>query len=174
MYDLYKANNDDSVRYILGKRGSRKIFIIGLNPSTASKEKSDITVSKVEKVAKNNNYDGFVMLNLYPLRSTIPMRLPHKKNDKLVKENLKQIVNIVKKESESHFWAAWGHNIALRSYFLESLGMICSCCSRFKVKWLHFGTLTNNDHPRHPSRLSYSWKFENFNIRKYLSRSNVY
>ncbi|MCF7887680.1 MAG: DUF1643 domain-containing protein [Candidatus Omnitrophica bacterium] len=174
MYDLYKSNYDDSVRYILGKDGSKKMFVIGLNPSTASKEKSDITVSKVERVAKNNNYNGFVMLNLYPLRSTIPIKLPYKKNDRLIEENLEQIINMVKKESEPHFWAAWGHNITLRDYFLESLNIIYSSCSKLNAKWFNFGDLTNDGHPRHPSRLSYSWMFEDFNVIGYLSRFNCY
>tara|TARA_R110000787_G_scaffold42161_3_gene103679 strand:+ start:2785 stop:3021 length:237 start_codon:yes stop_codon:yes gene_type:complete len=76
MYDLYQCNSDDSARFILGKNGARKLFVVGLNPSTANKEKSDTTVAKVETVARNNGFDGFVMANLYPLRSTDPNELP--------------------------------------------------------------------------------------------------
>ena len=81
MYDLYQCNKDDTSRYILGKDGDKKLFVIGLNPSTANKEKSDTTVAKVEKVAIDNGFDGFVMANLYPYRSTDPDGLPDDKDE---------------------------------------------------------------------------------------------
>jgi hypothetical protein len=51
MQDLYQENRDDSAHYIIGKNGEKKIFAIGLYPSTANREKSDTTVAKVEAVA---------------------------------------------------------------------------------------------------------------------------
>ena len=76
MYDLYQSNETDTARFILGKNGKRKLFVVGLNPSTANRYRSDTTVAKVETVTINNSFDGFVMVNLYPLRSTDPNRLP--------------------------------------------------------------------------------------------------
>ena len=169
MHDLYKSNNDDSVRYILGKSGTRKLFVIGLNPSKASKERSDTTVTKVKRVAQSNKYDGFVMLNLYPLRSTNPTRLPCKKKDGSIEKNIAQIIKIAKTEKRPHFWAAWGQNISLRGYLLESLKDIFDVSKTIGVKWLHLGSLTKSGHPRHPSRLSYEWKLNQFDVAGYLT-----
>lgn len=171
MFDLYESDDDYSARYVLGKSGTRKLFVIGLNPSTATREKSDTTVSKVRKVAEDKcGYNGFVMFNLYPLRSTIVKKLPHKKREELINKNVEYIIKIARMEKEPHFWAAWGQNIYLRVYFLESLHRIFDASKRLSVKWLHFGKLTKTGHPRHPSRLSYEWHFQEFKIRDYLER----
>jgi hypothetical protein len=66
MYDIYSNAHDDAWRFTLGRSGKNPLLAVGLNSSTASREKSDITVAKVERIAERAGYDGFVMLNLYP------------------------------------------------------------------------------------------------------------
>ena len=73
---LYSSNKDDTWRYTLGKPGKSLLMTIGLNPSTATREKADNTVAKVEKIAQREGFDGFVMLNLYPVRETHYRLLP--------------------------------------------------------------------------------------------------
>lgn len=68
----------DDHRYTLWRRFtpgaplSRMVAFIGLNPSTATPEKLDPTVSKCEHWAKAWGFDGFVMLNLFSYRATEP------------------------------------------------------------------------------------------------------
>ncbi len=103
MFDIYKCNNLDTARFTLGKNGTNKLFVLGLNPSTANKDESDPTLTRVRKVSENNGYDGFVMLNLYPLRSTDPKKLPTRANKKLLENNIKEIVSVASEEK-----AKWG------------------------------------------------------------------
>jgi len=168
MYDLYKCDKNDRSRFILGKNGNKKLFIIGLNPSTANKDSSDTTVAKVEKVAMNNNFDGFVMANLYPWRSTSPKNLPEQEDIELMQQNIKYILELAKKEEEPIFWAAWGGDILSRNYLLEALKILNTEIQKINGKWVQYGTLTKYGHPRHPSRLSYSWNFSDFNIEEYF------
>lgn len=168
MYDLYRSYENDTSRFILGKNGRKKIFIIGLNPSTANKEKSDTTVTKVEKVAQNNGYDGFVMANLYPIRSTDPKGLPKEENAILRKLNIENILELAKDENEPVFWAAWGGDILSRKYLMESLRQLNQEIEKINGKWVNYGDLTQYKHPRHPSRLSYSWNFSDFDINDYF------
>jgi len=170
VYDLYKCNDEDTSRYILGKEGSKKLFVIGLNPSTANKEKSDTTVAKVEKVASNNSFDGFVMANLYPHRSTDPNGLPVAKDEEEFKRNLDHIVMLARLESNPTFWAAWGGDIDLRSYLAESFKELDSIVKDLNGSWVNYGELRNDGHPRHPSRLSYSWAFSKFDTAVYAQR----
>lgn len=170
MYDLYKSNKSDSERYILGKKGNKKIFVIGLNPSTANKEKSDTTVAKVEKVAINSGYDGFVMANLYPVRSTIPDNLPDKSNKKSVTTNIDEIIKHAKTEINPVFWAAWGVNIVIRQYLVEVLLELNGKIKKMNGSWECYGELTKGGHPKHPSRLSYDWNFQSFGINKYIEK----
>jgi len=166
-YDIYRCNQGDTVRYTLGKTGTKKLFVVGLNPSTANKEKSDPTVAKSENVASKNHFDGFVMTNLYPLRSTNPKELPLTVEMSLIERNVQSILELVKEEKSPVFWAAWGENIRIRSYLFDSLNLIVE---KVKNRWIHFGDLTTEGHPRHPSRLSYNWKFSDFDIVSYLKK----
>lgn len=65
-------------RYILWRRFESAATVgkmcafIGLNPSTATAEKLDNTVSRCEFYAQNWGYAGFIMLNLFSYRATYP------------------------------------------------------------------------------------------------------
>ncbi|NLZ18628.1 MAG: DUF1643 domain-containing protein [Desulfobulbaceae bacterium] len=159
MYDIYSNNKDDSWRYTLGKSGSRTLLTIGLNPSTATKEKSDTTVAKVEGAASRNGFDGFVMLNLYPVRSTNYNALPVAIDVAAYNENLDQIESLIASGKNSVIWAAWGDSIFARTYFVESAKQLIVRLEKHNVSWCHFGSLTGAGQPRHPSRLSYDWSF---------------
>lgn len=170
MYDLYECNEKDTARFILGRSGTNKIFIVGLNPSTADKENSDTTVAKVYKVSQNKNFNGFVMTNLYPLRSTDPKSLPKEVDIDLIKLNIENIIQFAKSEKNPIFWAAWGEEIMSRNYLMESLKQLSNELEKINVKWVNYGDLTKYKHPRHPSRLSYSWEFSEFDISEYFNR----
>ena len=162
MYNLYVSNDQDTARFILGKDGKRKLFVIGLNPSTANKEKSDTTVAKVEKVAKLNSFDGFVMANLYPHRSTDPSKLPIAVDEGLIQRNIEEIKKHASLDTAPVFWAAWGGNIVTRDYLTTAFHQINELVCELNGKWVNYGELLKGGHPRHPSRLSYSWSFHNF------------
>lgn len=168
MYDIYSNNEDDSWRYALGKSGSRTLLTVGLNPSTATKEKSDTTVAKVEGVASRNGFDGFVMLNLYPVRSTNYNALPSTVDVAAFNENLDQISSLVASSNNPVIWAAWGDSIFARAYFIESAKQLIARLEKFNVSWCHFGSLTGEGQPRHPSRLSYEWNFSSLDLGAYV------
>jgi hypothetical protein len=168
MYDLYQCNEDDTARFILGKNGNKKLFVIGLNPSTANKEKSDTTVAKVEAVASKNGFEGFVMANLYPLRSTDPNGLPEIASEDLIIKNMKAIQELAHTEKAPVFWAAWGGDITIRPYLGIALRRMVEAVKKMNGTWVHYGELTKYGHPRHPSRLSYSWVFSEFDVSNYV------
>lgn len=168
MYDLYASNKRDTCRYVLGKEGKRKLFVVGLNPSTANREKSDTTVAKVERVAISQGYDGFVMTNLYPLRSTDPKELPIRGRASLLRDNLEAIQKLAAREAAPTFWAAWGVNIETRTYLSRALLGFSGLVQEVGGRWVHYGALSKEGHPRHPSRLAYSWDFHPFKVDPYL------
>ena len=63
MYDIYHPDHNNQWRYTLGTIGNHPLITVGLNPSTATQEKLDNTVTKVEKVARQCGFDSFIMLN---------------------------------------------------------------------------------------------------------------
>ena len=155
---LYSSNKDDTWRYTLGKPGKSLLMTIGLNPSTATREKADNTVAKVEKIAQREGFDGFVMLNLYPVRETHYRLLPSTADRKAFNRNLDKIEELVAAQSNPVIWAAWGESIKHHPYFVEARDELFARLAKYDVKWVRFGELTAKGHPRHPSRLQYSWK----------------
>lgn len=173
MYDVYSNACNDLCRFSLGKSGKRKLLTIGLNPSKATKEKSDTTVAKVEEVAKRNGFDGFVMINLYPVRSANFRTLPMQVDVDVFVENLKRIEDIVALEPEPVIWAAWGESILARKYFVTASLELFEQLKKYRPLWQHFGALTVSGHPRHPSRLRYAWTFDRFDTSRYAQRLGI-
>jgi len=48
------------------------VMVVGLNPSTANEMDADPTIRSVGRIAKNNGYGGFYMMNCFPYVSTNP------------------------------------------------------------------------------------------------------
>ncbi|MEM6264751.1 MAG: DUF1643 domain-containing protein [Bacteroidota bacterium] len=166
----YETDVNDRLRFVLGKYSTNPLFVIGLNPSTATPEKSDITFSKVQQFARNDGFDGVVMLNLYPQRSTLPEGLHKRGQSRLIQENAAKIKIACSAFDPIYIWAAWGNQIESRPYLIRSLQLIADQLSSLPVKWLHRGPLTKAGHPRHPSRMGYQVDTFVFNLPDYLRK----
>ena len=46
---IYKTNSDNSARYILGKYNNNPLVFFGINPSTATINENDNTISIIER-----------------------------------------------------------------------------------------------------------------------------
>ena len=167
MFNLYHNDERDRARFVLGVRGRRNLIVVGLNPSTATRDKSDITASKVRTVAATNGYDGFAIINLYPRRATDPAQLPQRKYTPLFEQNIDWIASLIAREEKPQLWAAWGGDITRRNYLKEAFVRIDRLLTQHNGQWLHYGSLRKDGHPRHPSRLSYRWQFSPFDAQSY-------
>lgn len=168
--DIYDNNFDDTSRYILGTSGAKPLIVVGLNPSTANEEKPDMTISKVKGFIKRNNFDSFLMINLYPQRATNPDELDLEIDQKKHKMNLTQIIKRVSIYEEINLLASWGEPITKRSFLTSCLNDLNNILKNQKVNWLMIGDLTKSGHPRHPSRASYSNGLKSFEIVNYLDK----
>lgn len=169
--NLYKNSKDNSCRFLLGNVGSKTLFVVGLNPSTANEEKPDLTLSKVMGFANKNNYDGFVMLNLYPKRATDPTELPQNENLEDLQQNYNEIQSLLEEFDTFDILASWGENITKRNYLKKSLFEIFKIVEKNNGKWKKIGELTKSGHPRHPSRIAYSKEINEFNMTKYINET---
>lgn len=155
MQEIYYTNSDDSARYLLGRYDMKPLIFLGLNPSTANLARFDMTITKVNRFAERMGFDGFLMINLYPLRCTHPAQLPKRRSLKLCKENISSIITCVKQIPDPVIIAAWGNPITIRPYFSSCLKDLYQGLKPLFPKWNHLHNLTKAGHPRHPSRLSY-------------------
>jgi hypothetical protein len=172
-FDIHDSKENDQTRFKLGVSGSPKLFVLGVNPSTANKEKSDTTITKVETFSRGAGFSGFVMLNIYPQRTTNPDELHSKVESKLVELNRKAICSLINGQNQPQIWAAWGNLILSRDYLWNCLEMFANEIEEFHPIWKHCGEPTEKGHPRHPSRLSYKKEFFKFNISEYLKKRRI-
>lgn len=167
--DIYHESPDKALRYTLGKKGSRPLIAIGLNPSTADDKKPDITISKIMGFAERNGFDGFVMLNLYPHRATFPKNLPDELNSECHTANIQAILNCLAEFSEVNILAVWGEPIKTKKYLPLCLAQINEAISGLNANWWQIGDMTKSGHPRHPSRAAYTLGINKLCIASYLS-----
>ncbi|GMO22019.1 MAG: DUF1643 domain-containing protein [Mycoplasmoidaceae bacterium] len=144
----------ESYRYALGKTGSNPLLFIGMNPSAAKFDSSDSTVNTVIRISKFLNKDGWVMLNLYPERSTDAKNLCEFNLD-LMEKNIEVINNMINKYKVNEIMLGWGdqkNNKTLQ----KAKEILISEIKRFNVKLLCFYNsknqtiLTSTKNPRHP------------------------
>ena len=169
-------DGDENVRFALGRAGASPIFIVGINPSTANDQKSDPTVGRVEKlVAGWREFDGFVMLNLYPQRASKPKRLISPFDEKLKRLNAERIAAHLRSVSGATVWAAWGDAFDRLDDFNACLLEILAQANGLGLRWKNCESLTLKHNPRHPLSgrphvMTEKSQLTDFDIVKYLSR----
>lgn len=163
-----KMTGNAQIRYSLIQYGKeRTLFVLGLNPSTADEKHGDNTMKKVLGFARHNGYDGFVMLNLYPLRESNPSKLPMVANQKIADQNLKHITAIIKSQQiKTDLLLCFGDNINTRTYLSECFIKIYENIQKYQPNWLQLGYPTQKGNPRHPLYERYD-VFEPFDVCAY-------
>lgn len=161
---------DDKERYVLGQPGIRNMLVFGVNPSTASPGENNLdpTIRKVRKLITEAEYDGWIMVNLYPLRATDPKNLPSEADKKLVENNLRVLKLVDQSYHIDAIWAAWGDLIDTRFYLGDILYDIQEILDG-DYQWYYRGTLTKKGNPRHPLYMKYGEDFVWFPVADYAA-----
>ena len=158
----------DKVRYLLKKEGQHPMVVIGVNPSKATDKVPDATMARVMRLAELNGFDSFIMLNLYPQRSTKPTGLDKERDEVLHQENLKQIEAAVAGLDNPVVLCAFGNTIGVRRYLKDCLKDIVRVFEPKHPQWKQIGKPTVWGNPRHPSRAAYGGLVV-FDIAAYLA-----
>lgn len=146
-------------RFAIGKTGNNPLFCIGMNPSAAREEYSDRTVNKVITNAINNKYDGWVMLNIYPIRATEAKNLDNDINHELHNKNIESIIELINKFNVNEIWCAWGDIDDKKHYLSQVKNDIIDNLKKINVKCFYFGELTKKyNNPKHPLYLKIEWE----------------
>lgn len=160
-------------RFTLELPGEKVLLVIGLNPSTANETNPDRTIRKVMgfAFAKENGYDGLVMLNLSARRATNKWELPEEPDETGHRRNLDEIAKIAQKYPKADVLVAYGNDIKIRTYlksYFRDIHQVLS--SPNPRRWLRIGDLTTAGHPRHPLYAAYWRGLQEFDITGYLNR----
>lgn len=151
---LYVPCRYSEYRYILGTRGKNPLICIGINPSTAEPDNLDNTLKSVERIARHNGYDSFIMFNVYPQRATDPDDMDPEFNAPMHEENMKAFEYILSSYGDGlkpAVWAAWGTIIEKRPYLKDCVKDMITRGERFGARWFTAGARSKaKGHPHHP------------------------
>lgn len=166
---LYVPNHYDEYRYILGTTGEKPLICIGINPSTAKPNDLDNTLKSVERIAKGNGFDSFIMFNVYAQRATKPDDMDKELNERLHRENMKAFDYILSlsKKSEPALWAAWGTVVEVRPYLKECVKDMIELGENYGAQWFSAGKISKKGHPHHPLYLKSDSSLDVFDIVSY-------
>ena len=169
---LYVPDHYSEYRYILGTRGARPLICIGVNPSTAVPGRLDNTLKSVERVARFNGYDSFVMFNVYAQRATVPEDMDREMNPFLHAENMKAFRWVLSRSGDRPaVWAAWGAVIEKRPWLPACVRDMVREGEAFGARWLTAGPRSRAGHPHHPLYLKKDSTLEPFaDLEAYLDR----
>lgn len=165
---LYAPNFYSDYRYILGTRGKNPLICIGINPSTAEPDNLDNTLKSVERIAKGNGFDSFIMFNVYAQRATNPDDMERQLNPLLHDENMKAFRYILSISESPTVWAAWGTIIEKRKYLPVCVTDMIQIGEEYGAKWVCAGAISKKGHPHHPLYLKKDEKIKPFDIRGYI------
>jgi hypothetical protein len=180
IYDIDKSEPDErnGVRYTLGEKGRNPLICIGINPSTATPEKLDRTLCRVKKISQSesNDFDGWIMLNVYPKRNMVFKELPEIMNVEWHENNMKQVQKVIKGNNCKTIWAAWGTHIVDKnhSYLVSCLFDLYETINCFSkdANWFRIENKVNDSiFPYHPLARVKGLKtdiFEDFNVADFL------
>ena len=168
---LYVPDFYTEYRYILGTRGENPLICIGVNPSTAEPDKLDNTLKSVERIARGNGYDSFLMFNVYAQRATRPDDMDRELNVPLHRANMdafRYILSHVGAGVRPAVWAAWGTIIEKRPYLPDCVREMVALGEAYGARWLCAGKCSGRGHPHHPLYLRKDEQMRDFDVRAYL------
>lgn len=168
---LYVPDYYADYRYILGTKGKNPLICIGINPSTAAPDDLDNTLKSVARIAAHNDYDSWIMFNVYAQRATNPDDMDKCLNEKLHRENMEAFEYILKNVGEGvspAVWAAWGTIIEKRGYLRDCVLDMVELGQHYGAHWVSAGKKSKKGHPHHPLYLRKDECTEAFDIESYL------
>ena len=170
---IYSKNHDNSCRYVLGTVGENPLICIGVNPSIAEPDCLDRTIESVQRISLKHGYDSWIMINVYPQRSTDPNKMHTALDAAIHSENIHYIKDVLQKYSNADIWAAWGTLIEKRDYLAFCLKSICDISQQYNCKWITFGNRSKKGHPHHPLYLNQDATKQEFDFRAYAATLNA-
>ena len=170
---LYVPDFYTEYRYILGTRGEHPLICIGVNPSTAEPDRLDNTLKSVERIARFNGYDSFIMFNVYAQRATRPRDMDRERNEVLHRENMAAFRYVLESSLPRRpaVWAAWGSVIETRPYLPRCVEDMIALGGEYGAEWFTAGARSKKGHPHHPLYLRKDSALEPFeDIRAYCAQ----
>ena len=174
--DVWSEVTDESGTHMVRNtlklpEGKKPLITVGVNPSTAAPDDLDNTLKSVERIARRNGFDSFIMFNVYAQRATSPDDMDKERDERLHSENMRAF-DWVLSHAGAHpaVWAAWGAVIEKRRYLPDCVRDMLLCGERYGAVWYTAGARSKaKGHPHHPLYLRRDSVPEPFDVRAYCA-----
>ncbi len=166
---LYLNNATDTARYVLGEKSKNMVACIGINPSTARPNALDNTLKSVKRISQFNDFDGWVMYNVYPQRATDPKQLHSEMDCRLHMRNNEILSRSIIDLGIDTIWVAFGDLIEIRDYLPLCLLSLYKYLKPLDLKWKIIAEPTKKGHPKHPLYKPTESLFVVFDMEKYIN-----
>jgi len=162
-------NNDEVVNFIF-KKGKNNLLCIGVNPK--SKEINNHSIDIIERIASENGFDGWFIVNLYPKIEESASLLEIDVNEKLFWENINGIDTVIRRNQFEFktVWLNWGSEINSfnQIYLKQSAYYLFERFERYKLDYVSIGEDINGN-PLIP-QISNHQKFQKFDYKNYAKK----
>jgi hypothetical protein len=169
--EIYKIPKDDNeiVKFIF-KKGKNNLLCVGVNPK--SNEINTKNTDVIDKIATENGFDGWFMVNLYPKVEVSASLLEIEVDERLFWENLNEIETVIYKNQFKFktVWLHWGYEINSfnQNYLKQSAYYLFEKFEKYKLEYVSIGE-DINENPLIPSITSNN-KFQIFNYKSYAQK----
>lgn len=171
---LFVPNSYQEYRYLLGTRGKDPLLCIGVNPSTAAPDSLDPTLKSVQRIALQNGFDSFIMLNLSAQRATDPDLMAEEPDECLHAQNLEAFRYALSLCRRKSVWVAWGNVITKRSYLYRYAADFINEGRSLGADYFSCGRISKLGHPHHPLYLKSDEPLCAFDADGYLLSLSAY
>lgn len=161
----------DDYRYALGTFGKRILIFIGLHPSIAIPEHPDTTYQVLDSMAKNQGYDGLVLVNLYPKVIKDDNLSYEKSEDNINEKNFEIIRSIFLDFDEQNIdytvLCGWGNDITLKTEAQTAIERLKNALVNVPTQKIKCLGLTKQGHPLSPLVRKEKEDFKIFDLKNY-------
>lgn len=164
---ICKESKQKVARYIIGKEGSNPLILFTLYPEDHSLAKWGATIRKVVKLSEALNNDGWLIINIYPIKINSISEIDHVENIQLVYRNRDIIKELFNRYNITTVLAAWGNEVEENNFLWFELKNLLK---RFpnNIKWITIGELSKQGHPVFDDKVLKLSKMKSFVIEDYL------
>lgn len=134
-FDIYHSDHADEWRFALGRCGRKSLIAIGLHPCLANSEDHDGAIAGAEAMAVRHGCDGFVVMNLCPIRTSSSHDLPWSIGADAYQRNMLELVRTITSAAVATVWGDW-EDAGVRDYLGRARADLLERVADTRVRWV--------------------------------------
>jgi hypothetical protein len=169
---ICKESKQKIARYIIGKEGADPLVLFTLFPEEQSVAKWGKKIKKVIKLSEALDKDGWLIINIYPIKINNVSEINHFENMQLIYRNRDEIKELFNKYNVSTVWAGWGNAVQENDFLWFELKNLLKRIPE-DTQWIIAGKLSKEGHPVFNGRAMNVSRMIPFEIEDYINKHKL-